>query len=142
MWLYYFSIILAVLSNACYYFIQKSTPHDTNPVLSLVITYFVAMAACLCILPFYPDSNNLVQSFRKLNWTSFALGFAIIGLEMGFLLAFRSGWNISFVGVFVNAIAALILIPVGILLFKEHLTLQNILGIILCLSGLFLISRK
>jgi len=30
-----------------------------------------------------------------LNWTSFALAFAIAGVEIGFLLAYRAGWNIS-----------------------------------------------
>lgn len=142
MWLYYLSITLAILANVFYYFIQKSTPGNANPFLSLFITYFIAMVTCIVIYPFYPNSENLLDSFKKLNWTSFFLGFAIVGLEIGFLLAYRSGWNISTAGVFANVIVALILIPVGILLFKEHLRPINLAGIALCIAGLLLISRK
>ena len=142
MWLYYISITLAITANVFYYFIQKSTPGNANPFLSLFITYLTAMIICVVMYPFYPNSENLLDSFKKLNWTSICLGFAIVGLEMGFLLAYRSGWNISTAGVFANVIVALILIPVGILIFKEQLKPVNLAGIALCIVGLLLISRK
>jgi uncharacterized membrane protein len=142
MLLYYMSITLAITANVFYYFIQKSTPNNANPILTLFITYFTAMITCAVIYPFYPNSENLLDSFKRLNWTSLALGFTIVGLETGFLLAYRSGWNISTAGVFANVIVALILIPVGILAFKEHLKPVNVAGIALCIAGLLLISRK
>lgn len=142
MWLYYISITLAVLANVFYHIIQKSTPGNANPFLSLFITYFTAMITCAVIYPFYPNSENLLDSFKKLNWTSLCLGFVVVGLEMGFLLAYRSGWNISAAGVFANVIVALILIPIGILIFKEHLKPVNLAGIALCIGGLILISHK
>lgn len=142
MWLYYISIAMAVMANVFYHFIQKSTPGNANPFLWLFITYFTAMVTCAVIYPFYPNSENLLDSFKKLNWTSLALGFAIVGLEMGFLLAYRSGWNISTAGVFANVIVAVILIPVGIIIFKEQLKPVNMAGIALCIAGLVLINHK
>ncbi|MCX8128783.1 MAG: EamA family transporter [Clostridia bacterium] len=142
MWVYYVSIILAIISNVFYYFIQKSIPHNANPLLSLAVTYLTAMITCLVVLPFYPNNEGMLDSFKRLNWTSVFLGVAIVGLEMGFLLAFRAGWNISTAGVLANVIVAMILIPVGITVFKEHLKPVNILGIILCIVGLVLVSRK
>lgn len=142
MWLYYISIALAITANVFYHIVQKSTPTDTNPFVSLFVTYITAAIACAVIYPFYPGSGNLLDSFKKLNWTGFALGIVIVGLEMGFLLAYRSGWNISSAGIFANVIVALILIPVGALIFKEQVRLADLAGIALCIGGLLLISRR
>lgn len=76
------------------------------------------------------------------NWTSIALGLAIVGLETGFLLAYRAGGNISYSGIFSNVAAMLILLPIGLIFFKEVLTIKNVLGIILCLAGLVLLQSK
>src|SRR5713226_5766297 len=93
--LFYFSITLTIISNALYHVFQKLTPTNVNPMLALAVTYITAAVICLLLLPFYPLSSNLIESLRQLNWASFALAFAIIGLELGFLLAYRAGWNIS-----------------------------------------------
>lgn len=142
MGLYIFSIALAIIANVFYHIIQKSTPGDINPVLTLMVTYITAALTCLAILPFYPGREEIAASFKKLNWTSFSLGVAIVGLELGFILAYRAGWNITTAGVFANVTVALVLIPVGITVFKEHLTLVNSCGILLCILGLALIAKK
>ncbi|WP_455258484.1 hypothetical protein [Peptoniphilus asaccharolyticus] len=40
-------------------------------------------------------SLNFSAELRKLNWTSFALGVIVVGLEIGYILAYRAGWNVS-----------------------------------------------
>lgn len=141
--LYYASIAIAIASNLFYYILQKSTPSNANPVLSLAITYFTAFLTCVLIFPFYPNNGQTIaESLKKLNWTSITLGVAIVGLEMGFLLAFRSGWNLSTAGIFANVVVAIILIPVGLMFFKETLRPINIAGIVLCITGLILMTRK
>jgi multidrug transporter EmrE-like cation transporter len=79
---------------------------------------------------------------RKLNWASVGLGAVIVGLELGFLLAYRAGWNISVASLVANTTVALLLIPVGLLFFKEELSAVNILGIILAIAGLVLVNLK
>lgn len=143
MFLYYASITIAIASNLFYYIIQKSTPENANPILSLAVTYFTAMVTCIVVFPFYPNNGQTIgESLKKLNWTSITLGVAIVGLEMGFLLAFRSGWNLSTAGIFANVVVAIILIPVGLMFFKETLRPINIAGIILCITGLILMTKK
>jgi drug/metabolite transporter (DMT)-like permease len=77
-----------------------------------------------------------------LNWASFALGLAIVGLEVGFLLAYRAGWNLNTTAVASNATAALVLLPTGILFFKERPSLVNIAGVFVCVLGLVMINMK
>jgi multidrug transporter EmrE-like cation transporter len=76
------------------------------------------------------------------NWASVALGVAIVGLELGFLLAYRAGWNISVAGIVSASLVALVLIPVGLTFFKEKLTPLNLLGVVLCIAGLVLVNIK
>jgi drug/metabolite transporter (DMT)-like permease len=142
MWLYYAAIALTIVSNVFYHFIQKSTPNNINPILSLFISYLTAAVACAALLPFYPYEEGIIPSLKKINWTSFALGISLIGLELGFLLAYRSGWNISSAAFLSNATVTMLLIPIGVLLFQEKITLTTIAGIILCLGGIILINHK
>jgi drug/metabolite transporter (DMT)-like permease len=138
---YYMPIALVIVSNVVYHVFQKMIPDSANPIISLVITYITAAVLSLLILPWYMKDTSLAVEIRKINWASFALGASIIGLELGFLLAYRAGWNISIGALIANTAVSILLIPIGLLLFKETLTLPNIVGILLCVGGLFLINR-
>ena len=109
--------------------------------LSLIVTYITAALLSLIILPWCMKDTSLAAEVRKINWASFALGASIIGLELGFLLAYRVGWNISIGSLIANTAVSLLLIPIGILLFKETLSIPNIIGVLLCVSGLVLINK-
>ncbi|MEN6566179.1 MAG: EamA family transporter [Veillonellales bacterium] len=142
MFMYVFSIVLIVASNVVYNICQKSTPQTVNPFASLFITYLTAAALTLVALQFYKTGDGLLQSFKELNWTSAALGVSIIGLEFGYLMAYRAGWNISVGSLVANIILAIMLIPVGILFYKEGFALNKMLGVVLCLAGLILINKN
>jgi drug/metabolite transporter (DMT)-like permease len=141
MFMYVFSIFLVVISNIVYHICQKSTPAKANPFAALLVTYLTASVITLIIFLFSRPEKGLIQSFRELNWTSFALGLAIVGLEAGFLMAYRAGWNISIGSMVANIIVSLALIPVGILLFKEGFELTKVAGAVFCIIGLVLINR-
>lgn len=139
---YYFGIGLTVLSNILYHVFQKSIPGNVNPLGSLIVTYLTAALACILIFPFMPGQTGVVAAFKQVNWASIALGFAIIGLEAGFLLAYRAGWQISLAAGISNAMVAALLVLVGLLFYHEHLSLQNITGVVLCLVGITLMQLK
>lgn len=142
MWLYYGAILLVVISNVFYHISQKSTPSDVNPILSLIVTYLTAAVFSVLLLPLFPGKESLGLSVKKLNWASLSLGVAIVGLELGFLLAYRAGWNISLAQVFSTIIVSLLLIPIGLAFYHERLTLSNVIGILFCFAGVVLIARK
>ena len=142
LFLYVVSIALVIISNVVYHLTQKSTPGNVHPLISLMVTYIAAAIFCIVLLPFFPIKETFIESIKKLNWTSYVLGLSIVGLEVGFLLVYRAGWNISTVVMLANIVVALILIPVGLLLFQENISLINKAGIIFCLIGLIGISYK
>ena len=141
MFIYVFSIVLIVVSNVLYNVSQKSTPHNVNPFSALLVTYVTAAIITVIAALFYKSDKGFIQSFSELNWTSIALGVAIVGLEFGFLLAYRAGWNISVGSLVANIILALILIPIGVIFYKEGFELYKMVGVALCIVGLIIINK-
>jgi drug/metabolite transporter (DMT)-like permease len=140
--MYVFSIVLIVASNVLYNICQKSVPAKANTLLALLVTYMTAATLTGIALLFSKTEKGLLNEFKELNWASFVLGFSIVGLELGYLLAYRAGWNISVGSLVANILLAIILIPIGILLYKENFEVSKILGVAFCVIGLILINRK
>ena len=137
----YLALLLTVVSNLLYHVAQKSVPRGANPLLSVAVNYVVALALTLLLIPFFPSGQPLVAGLRQLNWASWAVGVAIVGVEFGFLLAYRAGWPISTAAVTNSVALALLLLPAGLLFFRETLSPTRLLGVALCGAGLWLVSR-
>jgi uncharacterized membrane protein len=139
---YIWPIALVVLSNTLYQVCAKSVPEGMNPLASLTVTYLVG-AAVSCALYFILNRNaNLLREIRLTNWAPIVLGVVIVGLEVGFIYAFRAGWQISMAQIVSSAVLAVILIFVGYLLYHEAITWNKIVGIVICLAGLVLINYR
>ncbi len=141
MFIYVFSIILIVASNVIYNICQKSTPDKVNPFAALLVTYLTAAVVTAVVFLFHKTDKGFIESVRELNWTSVTLGIAIVGLELGYLMAYRAGWNISVGSLVANILLALMLIPVGVLFYNEGFGANKILGAALCIIGLIVINR-
>lgn len=142
MFMYIFSIALIIGSNVVYNISQKSTPENANPLAALLITYLTAAALTAIALFFFKSDEGFLKSFKDLNWTSLMLGISIIGLEFGYLMAYRAGWNISVGSLVANIALAVVLIPVGVCFYKEGFEVNKLIGAVFCIGGLVLINIK
>ncbi len=140
--MFYFSVFLIVASNIVYHVSQKSVPGKADPILSTLVSYGMAILTTLALYPVFSRDVSVFEGLKELNWTSYVLGIAIVGVEIGFLLAYRAGGNISLASVICSVFLALILIPIGIYYYGEHLHARNFIGIGLCLAGLYLATSK
>lgn len=77
-----------------------------------------------------------------MNWASYVLGMVIVGLEVGFIYAYKAGWQVSTAAIVQSSFLAVLLIPVGALLYRETITWNKIVGILICLVGLVFINLK
>lgn len=137
-------IILIVLSGVFYHLTQKLMPLNANPIAALIITYITAtIISVVSYFVFFPgsDLSSLFIDAGASGKLGILLGFAVVGLELGFLSAYRLGWNISAASLLSNTLVVLILIPVGFLLFRESISQNAIIGIIMCITGLIFIAR-
>lgn len=139
---YIWPIGLAVLSNVFYQICAKSVPGKLNPLASLTVTYIVGAIASFILYYCTNKDANILQEYRKLNWAPFLLGLVIVGLEVGFIYAYKAGWPVSAAQIVQAAVLAIFLIFVGFFLYKEAITWNKIVGILICLAGLGLINLK
>lgn len=142
MFLFTFSITLAILSSALYHFSAKSAPANVNFSVSLLVTYAVAFLVTLGTVFFFPAPNGILAELKQLNWATLLMAVAIVGIEFGFLLCYRAGWDLGITAVAVNVIASLLLLPVAILLFKDKISWVNLAGIVVCVIGLVMLNWK
>lgn len=139
---YIWPLGLVVLSNVFYQICAKSVPEKMNPFASLTVTYAVGAIASLILFYVLGKGGNIVQEYKKINWAPFVLGVVIVGLEVGFIYAYKAGWPVSVAQVVQAAFLAVILIFVGYFLYKEAIHWNTIAGMIICLLGLWLINLK
>ena len=137
----FWPIALAVFADIFYQICAKSTPETLNPFASLTITYLVGAAVSTGIFSLTSGGQSLLTEWKSINWTTFVLGLAIVGLEAGSIYMYKVGWNIN-TGYIVKAmILGIALIAVGYFLYKEEFNLTKAAGIAVCLFGLFLINK-
>lgn len=138
---YIWPIGLVVLSNTVYQICSKSTPQDLNPFAALTVTYLVGAAASAALYYALNRGGNLMREYAHLNWASFVLGFVVVGLEVGSIFAYRAGWQVSTAATVQGAALAISLLIVGALLFKEPITATKVIGVLICLVGLYFINK-
>ncbi len=141
---YYFPPILIVLGLVIYQVSQKSADHTTNPFIVIILAYFFGIVACIGGFFLFPrqEDSALLPMIKTAGWTAIGIGLGAAIIEIGFLLAYRAGWNLGILPLAVTAFSTLLLIVIGLFAFRESLSIEKIIGILLCLSGLVLITLK
>jgi hypothetical protein len=108
MYSHIFPIIFIVVSNIVYHLSQKSMPVKSNPFSLLLITYLISASISAIGMVFTKtDKHTLLLGY--FNWRSLVLSIALIGIETGYLLAYRAGWNISVGSLVANILLAILL---------------------------------
>ncbi len=138
----YLPLLITVAGSTAYHVVQKYLPPNANPVLVLVVTYAVALVASLLLFLVWPLKESLQVEASRIGVPNVIMGLSIIGIEVGWVLAYRAGLNVNVGSLIGNLMVALVLLPIGVLFFREHLSLTNVAGVVLCIVGLVLINQK
>lgn len=104
--------------------------------------YGVAALASLPLFLLFPVTGSLTEELGKLNWAVYAVGASIVLIEIGFLLVYRAGAELSGAFVLTSAAVTICTLLVGLLFFREAVSLTKLAGIALCLAGIGLIAWK
>ena len=140
---YIWPIALVVFANVMYQICAKSMPAAINPLAALTITY---MMATLCSGGLYfalnRGSANLLAEYSKLNWVPFVFGLVLVGLEVGFIYAYKAGWQVNTAATVQAAFLAVALIFAGFLLYHEPMIWNKLVGVGICIVGLVFINMK
>src|SRR5262245_33971765 len=132
-------LVVAIAATVSYHIVLKLTPAGANPFLSLAVTYALGAALFMAVYVALPGNTGLRESLQQLNWTALALAAAVVALDVGFLMLYRTGFQISLGQLITQSAAALVLLLLGVAYFQEKVSLTNVGGIVLCVVGLWLI---
>jgi drug/metabolite transporter (DMT)-like permease len=132
---------IAALGNITYHLAQKTISPTANPMVLLMAVYAVAFVFSAIAAPFFQDTSGGSWTAQVFSWPVLVLGAGVLLIEIGFLLAYRSGDILQWSGVAVNGASALLLVPIALIVFREGFSLSKGAGILLTLVGLALLTR-
>jgi uncharacterized membrane protein YdcZ (DUF606 family) len=138
---FYFPLALTIGGMVLYHLSQKSIPSHMDPYHGTMLAYATGIVVCAFVTLTYAGNRSFATSLKGANWAVYAMGIGAAAIEVGFMLAYRYGWRISVTAVVTNVAVTAILIPLGVLLFREQISVRNILGVVFCVIGLFLVIR-
>jgi drug/metabolite transporter (DMT)-like permease len=136
------AFLIAITGQVLYHVTQKSISAGAHPVISLLTFYLVAAVLTLPLLLFFPVNGSLGEEIQKLNWAVYGVAASIVMIEIGFLLAYRAGAELSSAAVLTAAVVAVSTLVIGAIFFRESLSVVKVAGIALCLAGIGLMSWK
>ena len=140
--MYIASIALLVCSGVFYQLFQKLISPTINPGFSLICSYIPAILLSTLLFVLFPLKGSLSDEIKNINIYSFILAIPIIGIELGYLLLYRAGGKLSYSSALVSSMITILLVIIGMILFKEKINIKKIVGIALCMSGIVLLNVK
>jgi drug/metabolite transporter (DMT)-like permease len=138
---YFLSAAVVITSIVVYQICMKVIPQGVNPVSALLTFYLSALVCTLIAAPLFRLQEGMF-SLTQFSWPAVLVGVAIVGIEFGYLLMYRSGWTLSAAPLIGMGSAAVILAVIGFVWFQEAVSVRHIGGVALCLSGLYLLSSR
>ena len=129
---------LAIGGYVCYHLSQKFLNQDLNPFWIAAVSYTIAACVSWILWVMFRQAGTFKMSVQ---WPMIGIGFAVVMLDVGFILAYRNGWGLGSAPVFSNVVASLLLLPIGILFFQEGFTWVNFLGFVFCVIGIVFLKH-
>lgn len=137
---YYYPVLIIVSSNVLYDISAKAFPKEINAQAGLTAYYVIAAVVSLALFYLTSEVKNFPAELKKVTWATFTLALGCTGIDLGYVLLFRAGWNISFGSLICNITIAISLILVGKIFFHEYINKYHLIGISMCLAGFALIN--
>ncbi len=140
--MFYLSAAIVIIGAVGYQYFVKRIPASLDPVVSVIGVYIAALILGVTLLPFFPAEGGIVTHFRRLNWIQLAIAASVFLIELGFLLMYRHGWNLSTGNLVTGVIVNLVLLGLGVSVLGEEVNIVNLVGILICILGVALIGYR
>ena len=140
--MFYISAIIAITGAVGYQYFVKRIPETINPIVSVIAMYLAVLVIGIVLLPFFPTVGGIKAHIRQVNWIQVALAVSVLFVELGYILMYRSGWELSSGALVTGVVINVVLVGLGIALFGERVSMVNIIGIILSIVGVAMIGYK
>ncbi|MCB0416959.1 MAG: hypothetical protein KDD39_04870 [Bdellovibrionales bacterium] len=114
-----------------------------NPWAVLALTYLLSALVSFVLFWFWPAGEGVKGAeWRSVLPGAMLLGLACVGIEGGYLLAYRFGWDITQLFSITSVVNTMAIFAVGLVLFKEHLTPSALVGLSFVITGIGLVHWR
>ncbi len=129
------ALSVTIVGQVIYHTVMKVIGRDLSPFQVIAAAYFFALVAAIVI-------GHYSKTFTGANLlTGLLIGLAVLAVELGYIYSYRFGLPISIGALGVLVATTLFLIPIGMLVFSESISMRTIMGIILAIIGVWLIRN-
>lgn len=133
-------VALVAVSLVVYQLAQRVVSGGSNPWAPLLVAYVVGVAFCGTAL--FMTAPSFIGELRALSVGSLVLGLAVVGIEFGYLMAHRVGWNLAALGMFGSVTATVGLAVIAASFLDEPIELRGLAGMGCCVVGLVLLAGR
>ena len=139
---YFLPVIIVVGANVMYDVVAKAVPDDINTFAGLMVTHFTLIIINAAIYIFGHGFSEMAHQITQINWAVIVFALTLLGLDAGYILLYRVGWNLSLGTLVCNISLAVCMLIIGGTIFHEAILWQQILGAAGCIAGFIMISYK
>ena len=129
-------VLLAVLGSAIYHISEKGISNKKITPLSFIAVSAVVVFICLFTINVFME-NKLFD----FSWTILAISICSAIIDVTIIYIYKQKGRLSLVVNVQNSLPPILLVFIGLLFFKESLTLLHIIGIISAITGITLIME-
>jgi drug/metabolite transporter (DMT)-like permease len=133
------ALLIALAGNLLYHLVMRSAPKSIGAFSFLAVAYLVAGLVSLGIAMRY-EAFTVGSLSRVMHPSAFGIALAALVIEAGYLIAYRNGAAIGSASLLVNATVAVLLAIVGYVAFREKLSAQAIVGIVITAVGVLTLA--
>jgi drug/metabolite transporter (DMT)-like permease len=133
---------LAIAGQILYQIAQRSVPADASPPVVLALAYFAASAVCVALSWLFGALTSGANLRSTLAWPTWLIAAAIVAIEVGYLLAYRSGWTLGTAFATASTVTVVTLALLGWIALGNALSVRQCVGLACCCLGVWLLSAS
>ena len=132
------SFILIVSASAMYQVASEKTAPDVNPFAGIIVIYLTALLTSLVVYYVSAKGIPLIAQMKKVNVFSIILGVVVCLVDLGYIMAYRSGFSIGKLSPLSSVTLIIVMALIAIIFYKEKLSPRHIIGLIIAAVGILL----
>lgn len=136
----YVPVLAVVASGMLYHFSQKTAARGAGPWGMLAGAYFIAFWIALVVGKPWKNFGLWASDLRASVPMMLLLGLACVGIEGGYLVAYRLGWKASSLWLHTTLGASVAMLVLAAFVFREPLTPRVLAGWALAVLGIVLMK--
>jgi drug/metabolite transporter (DMT)-like permease len=131
---------LAIVGQILYQVGQRAVPANASPFAVLTVAYFAAGILSVLLAAVFGGLGSGTDLRAAVSWPTWLIAAAIVAIEVGYLVAYRSGWTIGTAFVTASTITVIVLALIGWVFLGNALSMRQIAGIICACLAVWLLS--